>query len=117
MTLTLGAIILTLATGYNSAAVSLQHNGMKYLDASDHGRLLQSAISYDGQGEANNPTEGGCSGLLASKLQRCSKLLSKSKTGAFYSVLGLWDSGMLSDTELLKTYTAEGDQGLSLIHI
>jgi hypothetical protein len=41
------------------AICSLTWQGVQFLDAKDHGRLLQSAVSFDGLGEACNPTEGG----------------------------------------------------------
>lgn len=36
-------------------------NGKQFVDDYDHGRLLQSAVTFDGKSEAFNPTEGGAS--------------------------------------------------------
>jgi len=41
------------------AICSLIYNGKQYLNDFDHGRQLQSASSFDGLGEAFNPTEAG----------------------------------------------------------
>jgi hypothetical protein len=38
---------------------SFTYNGYEYIDGFDHGRCLQSAVSFDNQGEAFNPTEVG----------------------------------------------------------
>ena len=38
---------------------SMTYNGYEYIDGYDHGRCLQSAVSFDNQGEAFNPTEVG----------------------------------------------------------
>lgn len=38
---------------------SLTFNGYEFIDGYDHGRCLQSAVSFDGLGEAFNPTEVG----------------------------------------------------------
>ena len=40
---------------------SLKFRGMEYVDPTEHGASLQSASSYDGLGEAFNPTEAGTS--------------------------------------------------------
>jgi hypothetical protein len=50
------------ATAYHYtgwAICSLTLDGYQYVDAADHGRCLQSAVSFDWQGEAFNPTEAG----------------------------------------------------------
>jgi hypothetical protein len=41
------------------AVGSLKWKGIEFINRSDHGRELQSAVSYDGLGEADNPTEAG----------------------------------------------------------
>jgi len=45
------------------AICSLVRNGVEYINDTDHGRQLQSAVSYDGKGENDNPTEAGASHL------------------------------------------------------
>ena len=52
-------IILTTSAQYGGALSSLVFRGKEHLDRHDHGRLLQSAASFDGYGECYNPTEGG----------------------------------------------------------
>ena len=41
------------------AVSSITFRGVEYLNAFDHGRELQSALSFDGLGECYNPTEAG----------------------------------------------------------
>jgi hypothetical protein len=41
------------------AVCSLKYNGVEMIDGYDHGRCLQSAVSFDGMGEGFNPTEAG----------------------------------------------------------
>jgi hypothetical protein len=41
------------------AICSFTFNGVEFIDGFDHGRCLQSAASFDGKGEAFNPTEAG----------------------------------------------------------
>ena len=52
-------ITMTTFPSAAGAFCSLKWKGREFLDASDHGRCLQSASSYDGRGEAFNPTEAG----------------------------------------------------------
>lgn len=54
-------VVLRAKANYGGAATSLTFRGREYLDSADHGRLLQSASSFDGYGECFNPTEGGAS--------------------------------------------------------
>lgn len=42
------------------AICSLTWKGKQFINDYDHGRQLQSAVSFDGLGEAYNPTEAGC---------------------------------------------------------
>src|SRR6266571_4220564 len=44
---------------FAGAVSSLVFRGKEHIDSRDHGRLLQSASSFDGYGECYNPTEGG----------------------------------------------------------
>lgn len=46
---------------FAGAVSSLIYRGKEHIDSRDHGRLLQSASSFDGYGECYNPTEGGAS--------------------------------------------------------
>ena len=52
-------ITLTTRAKFGGAVSSLVFRGKEHLDSLDHGRLLQSASSFDGYGECFNPTEGG----------------------------------------------------------
>ena len=54
-------LLLRSAPAFAGAVSSIQFRGVEHLDASDHGRLLQGAISFDGRGECLNPTQAGAS--------------------------------------------------------
>lgn len=57
-----GLPVIVTATERSAGAIeSLQWGGMEFLDANDHGRDLQSAISFDGLTACDNPTEAGAS--------------------------------------------------------
>jgi len=52
--------IVAAATFRDAGAIgSLTWGGVEFIDAFDHGRELQSAISFDGLTECDNPTEAG----------------------------------------------------------
>lgn len=44
---------------FGAAIYSITINGLPFIDSTDHGRELQTAWQYDGQGEGQNPTEAG----------------------------------------------------------
>lgn len=44
---------------YAGAINSMTFRGVEYIDTADHGRQLQTAVSFDGHGECYNPTEAG----------------------------------------------------------
>lgn len=50
---------ITNSNSYGGAVTQLNFRGRQYIDTLDHGRLLQSAVSFNGYGECYNPTEGG----------------------------------------------------------
>ena len=52
-------IISTTKTRLVGAVESIIWNGREFIDSVDHGRELQSAITYDYFGECLNPTQGG----------------------------------------------------------
>lgn len=56
------AITISTAERFAGAIYSLTWNGREFIDSADHGRELQSSASFDGLGEAYNPTEAGSSG-------------------------------------------------------
>ncbi len=77
-----GQTVLLTATRRSAGAIeSLQWGGMEFLDASDHGRHLQSAISFDGLGECDNPTEAGASRDGSGPNRSSSRLLAASAAG------------------------------------
>lgn len=46
-------------TSMAGAIGSIRWNGLEFINSYDHGRELQTAISFDGHGECYNPTEAG----------------------------------------------------------
>jgi hypothetical protein len=52
-------IVIKASPSFGGAVYSLAWKGREFIDAHDHGRELQSAISFDGHGECYNPTEAG----------------------------------------------------------
>jgi hypothetical protein len=60
---------LTMYESAGLAICSLTYQGTEMIDGYDHGRCLQSAVSFDGRGEGFNPTEAGSyeDGLLPNK--------------------------------------------------
>lgn len=54
-------VILKTEGKFGGAVTSLMFRDKEHIDRRDHGRLLQSASSFDGFGECYNPTEGGAS--------------------------------------------------------
>lgn len=63
-----GDVVATYSDESAGAIQSLVWMGREFIDRKDHGRLLQAAVSFDGLGESNNPTEAGCAtdGSMAS---------------------------------------------------
>jgi hypothetical protein len=58
----LGSPLVLRASQRTAGAIdSLKFRGKEYVNAFDHGREWQSAVSYDGFGECLNPTEAGTS--------------------------------------------------------
>lgn len=74
-----GDFVVKTSPDYGGAVYSVQYKSMEFIDAADHGRLLQSAVSFDGLGECYNPTEGGS--ILTSKTQNSSVLRSETVVG------------------------------------
>lgn len=52
-------LIISSSPRFAGAICSVIWNGKEFINQHDHGRLLQSAASFDGLGECYNPTEGG----------------------------------------------------------
>jgi hypothetical protein len=80
-------VLLKTSALYGGAFHSLTYRGVEYIDKADHGRLLQSAVSFDGLGECYNPTEGGS--WINAKTQASSKLFF-SGGGYSLSAMGFW---------------------------
>jgi len=77
-----GRTVMLTATKRSAGAIeSLLWGGMEFLDASDHGRHLQSAVSFDGLTECDNPTEAGSSRDGSGPSSSSSRLLSASVAG------------------------------------
>jgi hypothetical protein len=77
-----GRTVLLAATGRSAGAIeSLQWGGTEFINASDQGRHLQSAVSYDGLIECDNPTEAGSSRDGHGASRSSSRLLSASAEG------------------------------------
>ena len=53
------SIVIKASPSFGGAIYSVTWKGREFVDAHDHGRELQSAISFDGHGECYNPTEAG----------------------------------------------------------
>jgi len=56
---TTGNISVTSSSYFKGAISSVKYKGIELINSADRGRLLQSAVSFDGMGECLNPTEGG----------------------------------------------------------
>jgi len=52
-------LVIRSSSRFAGAIYSVTWKGMEFINSHDHGRLLQSASSFDGEGECFNPTEGG----------------------------------------------------------
>ncbi len=52
-------LVIRTSAAFAGAITSLTWDGKQFINASDHGRELQSASSFDGLGECYNPTEAG----------------------------------------------------------
>jgi hypothetical protein len=52
-------VVLRTSANFGGAVYSLVFRGKEHIDSRDHGRLLQSASSFEHYGECFNPTEGG----------------------------------------------------------
>jgi hypothetical protein len=52
-------IVVRTCSQFAGAVCSISFRGKEHIDTKDHGRLLQSASSFDRLGECYNPTEGG----------------------------------------------------------
>jgi len=116
-----GRTVMVTATDRSAGAIeSLQWGGTEFLDASDHGRNLQSAVSFDGLGECDNPTEAGSSrdgwrpNASSSRLltwSAANNVLSTRAQMAYWLRLGQRSAGCtqgmietrLSSTRLVKT--------------
>ncbi len=68
-------LTLRTSSAFAGAIVSLLWRGQEFINQDDHGRELQSAVSFNGLGECFNPTEAG-SGRDGNQNQTTSRLLS-----------------------------------------
>lgn len=100
-----GANSIALKTcSHNAGAFcSLIYNGKQFLNDYDHGRQLQSASSFDGLGEAFNPTEAGSYHDGLNPSPSSSKLITLGKIG---------DNTLIAHTQMAYWYKVNG-QALS----
>jgi hypothetical protein len=95
---------------FAGAIGSLKWKGVEFVNRSDHGRELQSAVNYDGKGEAENPTEAG-SGADGKGPSSTSVLQAIKAVGAKLMTtirMAYWkpvEGRKVSDTLLSKTVT------------
>lgn len=85
-----GKDILAVSTSaaFAGAVNSVTFRGRQYINSADPGRLLQSAVSFDGYGECLNPTEGG-SWYGPSSLLKSTVVIGASKLWTI-SQMGYW---------------------------
>jgi Ca2+-binding RTX toxin-like protein len=99
-------IIMTADSAHGGAVSSLLWGNYQFIDAQDNGRLWQTALQYDGQGEDNNPTEGGSqfdqtgtsSSLVLAEYAAGSQLVGSVQAANWHPING----DLLSDTVLDK---------------
>ncbi len=94
-------------TKRGGAVTSIVYNGTQLIDSNDNGRLLQSAVSYNGLGEDCNPTQGGdisgkkTSKVLLQKRIRKERILTMTEMAYWHSSLN--DSRCVHKSNLLTT--------------
>jgi hypothetical protein len=117
-------IIIRASSKFAGAIDSLTWNGKEFIDSGDHGRLLQSAVTFDGLGERYTPTEGGSqddwsldvSDSVLKAVRAKDNLLETTTQMAFWLKPGLPDqegnpavnTTGLSDTVLFKKVEIKG---------
>lgn len=107
---------------YNASAGAvcwMAWNNKQFLDAKDHGRCLQSAVSFDWLGEAFNPTEAGASmatdgllpspgsSLLLNNVASASQLHTQTQMAFWFPV-----AGQRRSAHILRKYVQVGAAGL-----
>jgi hypothetical protein len=115
------AITVRTSSHYAGAVTEIWFRGRQIVDSHDTGRLVQTALSFDGQGECFNPTEGGSaengSGQSSSVLRSIvvePGAVATATQAAYWHAAGLTGlncgttgtalgSGVLSDTMIYKT--------------
>jgi hypothetical protein len=117
------AVMVTATSRSAGAIESLQWGGIEFLDSNDHGRDLQSAVTYDGLGECDNPTEAGSSkdgnrpqstssqlrrGIVADNVLKTSSYMAYwlpqgNRSAACKRALNAGDPSRVSSTRLAKT--------------
>jgi hypothetical protein len=113
-------IIMTADGTHGGAVSSLVWGNYQFINAQDNGRLWQTALQYDGQGEDNNPTEGGSQFDKAGTSS--THVLAESAVGSTLTgtvQAALWhpiNGNLVSDTVLSKTIQIGWDGVANLIH-
>jgi hypothetical protein len=106
-------------TTYETAAeaiCSLRYRGTEYIDSADHGRCLQSAVSFDWMGEAFNPTEAGSVRDGATVNPSTSQLMAlvDGKDAIATEVkMAYWQGGLSG--HILRKYVTAGFGGRSIL--
>lgn len=93
MTISNGQLVVKTCTHDAGAVCSVQLRGVEYIDDHDHGRQMQSASSFDGLGEAFNPTEAGSEQDGVNPSASTSKLIASwqtSNTLATFTQMAFW---------------------------
>jgi len=112
-TITNGVITVRASEQFAGAVDSLKYQGVEFLDATDHGRMLQSAQSFCGYGECYNPTEGGSmsDGYLPTSSSRLQAIVAKSDLLWTETQMAFWlrpgessDCGMARNTQVISDH-------------
>lgn len=113
-----GQIVASASEESGGAVQSLRWQNIKalggatkeYIDAFDHGRLLQCALSFDNAGEAYNPTEGGARNDGGVSKRSTSRVMIKASGNVLETMaqLAYWDAykgATVSNVTLRKRVT------------
>ncbi len=116
-------IRLTASARFAGAITSLTWNGVEFIDSSDHGRELQSALHLNGLGECYNPTEAGAASDWFGSSSKLLSITAQGNTLESRARMAFWvapgkssrscphpkNTTALSDHELSKTITMSGN--------
>ena len=109
-----GNVTITADPGWGGAIVSLTYMGLETVNNDDHGRQIQSAMSFDDWGECYNPTEAGSrddvsgSSSLVQYMNNMNNVLSTSTDAAFWLPPGTY-YGHQCGTKIPQEMTAQNE--------